>query len=104
MRRGEIWWADLPKPSGRRPVALLSRDDAYRVRSAVTVAEVTTTVRNIPVEVLLSEKDGMPKACAINLDNIITINKALLKERICALSEDNIEAVSKAIKFALDLD
>ena len=54
MKRGEIWWANLPTPVGRRPVLLLSRNKAYEVRNAVTVAEITTTIRNIPVEVKLT--------------------------------------------------
>jgi mRNA-degrading endonuclease toxin of MazEF toxin-antitoxin module len=41
MKRGEVWWADLPAPVGRRPVLLLSRDRAYAVRNAVTVAFLT---------------------------------------------------------------
>jgi len=49
MRRGEIWWAELSLPIGRRPVLLLSRDEAYAVRNAVTVAKVTSTIRGIPV-------------------------------------------------------
>lgn len=51
MQRGEVWGADLPAPVSRRPVLLLSRNRAYTVRNAVTVAFVTTTIRNIPVEV-----------------------------------------------------
>ncbi len=104
MKRGEIWWADLPRPIGRRPVVLLSRDEAYKVRNAVTVAEMTTTIRNIPVEVPLGKEDGLAKKCIINLDTIITIRKALLRERICLLREEKIESINKAIKFALALD
>jgi len=85
MRRGEVWWATLPPPIGRRPVLLLSRDEAYRVRTAVTVAEVTTTVRQIPVEVPLGKEDGMPKSCVANLDTLLTIRKELLLERILFL-------------------
>jgi len=48
MRRGEVWWADLPLPVGRRPVVLLSRNEAYQVRDNVTVAPVTTRIRVIP--------------------------------------------------------
>ena len=53
MERGEVWWADLPKPVGRRPVVILSRNRAIQVRDYVAVAEVTTTIRHIPVEVKL---------------------------------------------------
>lgn len=104
MRRGEVWWAEQPQPIGRRPVVLLSRDEAYEVRNAVTVAQVTTTIRNIPVEVLLEEKDGLPKKCVVNLDTIATVRKAILTERICSLRSDKIEQINKAIKFALALE
>jgi len=103
MRRGEVWWADLPSPIGRRPVVLLSRDEAYAVRNAVTVAEVTTTIRGIPVEVTLGPEDGLPKKCVVNLDTIVTIRKELLIERISMLRSEKIEKIDNAIKFALFL-
>lgn len=104
MKRGEVWWADLPKPVGRRPVVLLSRDEAYGVRNAVTVAEVTINIRNIPVEVQLGKEDGLPKRCVVNLDTIITIRKVLLLTRICSLNQERISAINDAIRFALALD
>lgn len=104
MRRGEVWWAEQPEPIGRRPVILLSRDEAYEVRNAVTVAQITTTIRNIPVEVLLDEKDGLPQKCVINLDTISTVRKAILTKRICSLRSDKINQINKAIKFALALE
>jgi mRNA interferase MazF len=103
MRRGEVWWADLPLPVGRRPVVLLSRDEAYAVRNAVTVAEVTSTIRGIPVEVELGPDDGLPKKCVVNLDTIVTIRKDLLIERIAILRDEKIEQLNSAIKFALSL-
>ncbi len=103
MRRGEIWWANLPSPVGKRPVILLSRDKAYEVRNAVTVAEVTTTIRNIPVEVRLTKADGMPKECVVNLDTIITIPKNLVVEYITILNIKKIEEINEAIRFALDI-
>ena len=104
MKRGEVWWADLPRPIGRRPVLLLSRDEAYNVRNAVTVGEITTTIRGIPVEVILEKEDGLPKKCVVNLDTIITIRKTFLKEYICYLSQEKINAVNQAVRFALGLD
>ena len=103
MRRGEIWWADLPLPIGKRPALLLSRDSAYKVRTSVTVAMVTRTIRGIPVEVLLGPEDGMPAECAVNLDNILTIPKSRLRQRITTLPSTKMTAVAKAIIFALDL-
>ena len=103
MRRGEVWWAELPLPIGRRPVVLLSRDEAYSVRNAVTAAEVTSTKRGIPVEASLGPEDGLPKKCVVNLDTIVTIRKELLIERITILGDEKIEEINTAIKFALSL-
>ena len=103
MQRGEIWWAELPAPAGRRPVLLLSRDSAYKVRTSVTVAVITRTIRKIPVEVSLDKTDGMPSRCVINLDEILTIPNYILKDRIVSLSAEKMAAVDKAISFALDL-
>jgi len=103
MQRGEVWWANLPKPIGRHPVVLLSRDEAYLVRSSVTVAEITTTIRDIPVEVPLDISDGLSKKCVANLDSVITIPKNLLKSHITTLSPEKVEKINEAIKFALDL-
>lgn len=103
MRRGEVWWAELPSPVGKRPVLLLSRDSAYSVRTSVTVAIVTRTVRNIPVEVLLGQEDGMPAKCVVNLDDILTIPMSKLTDRITTLPMEKMNEVVKAISFALDL-
>ena len=104
MRRGEIWWANLPSPVGRRPVLLLSRDTAYQVRTSLTVAAITRTIRHIPVEVSLEVEDSMPENCVVNLDEIITIPKSLLTEPITTLSSQKMVLISRAISFALDLD
>lgn len=104
MKRGEVWWANLPAPIGKRPVVLLSRDEAYAVRNAVTVAEVTRTIRGIPVEVPLGVEDGLPKKCVANLDTIMTIRKELLTERITLLKSHKTDQLKKALKFALDIE
>jgi len=98
-----VWWGEFPAPIGRRPVVLLSRDSAYRVRSAATVAPVTRTIRNIPVEVALDENDGLPSRCVANLDDIATIPKTLIRRRIAVLSAEKMQEVEAAIRFALEL-
>jgi mRNA interferase MazF len=103
VKRGEVWWADLPAPVGRRPVLLLSRDRAYAVRNAVTVAFLTTTIRGIAVEVRLTRADGVPKECVVNLDLINTIAKSHLSSRICVLSDVKLDEVAAALRFALDV-
>ena len=104
MRRGEVWWAELPPPAGPRPVLLLSRDEAYRVRRLVTVAPLTTRIRRIPVEVPLGPADGLPKTCVANLDSLVTIPKARLDRRIASLGQSKLRAVEEALRFALGMD
>lgn len=104
MRRGEIWWANLPSPIGRRPVLLISRDSAYKVRTSITAAVITRTIRHIPVEVVLDTEDAMAAKSVVNLDNIITIPKALLTERITELSSNKMAQVNSAILFALGIE
>lgn len=104
MRRGEVWWANLPQPSGRRPVLLLSRDAAYEKRTSITVAPITRTSRGIPVEVPLDQGDGMPVPCVVNTDNLMTVPKTLMQERVSILSRGKMSQVARAIVFALDLE
>jgi len=103
MKRGEVWWADIPQPIGRRPVVLLSRNAAYAVRSSVTVAPITRTVHEIPVEVRLGPEEGLPKDCVANLDNIVTVSKKRLDRNLTTLSPEKMRSIEQAIKFALDL-
>ncbi len=103
MKRGEIWWARLPNPAGKRPVVLISRDSAYTIRTNITVAEVSTVVRGIPSEVPLSKRDGMPKKCAANADNILTIPKIWLESRITALTPEKVAALDASLSFSLGL-
>lgn len=103
MRRGEVWWADLPAPAGRRPVVLLSRNEAYAVRELVTVAPVSTRVRHIPTEVPLGPAEGLPKRCVVNLDTITTIPRRILSQPIGPLPPEKLAAVEHALMFALGL-
>jgi mRNA interferase MazF len=103
VKRGEVWWADLELPIGRRPVVLISRDTVYRVRAKVTIAPVTTRIRGIPTEVELGPEDGLPRRCVADCDSLVTIPKAWLKQQITLLSAEKIRKLNEAIKFALDL-
>lgn len=103
MRRGEIWWASLPVPSGRRPVLLVSRNAAYVARSKVTVVEITTRVRGIETEIVLGRREGLPKACCANADNVVTIDKAWLEGRVGALGSEKMVSLDRALALALGL-
>lgn len=104
MQRGEIWWADFPKPIGRRPVLLLSRNRAIQVRTNVIVAQVTTTIRDLPVEIPLGSAEGLPKRCVANCDVLMTVPKRVLAARAGLLNPEKLSAVRSALSFALGLD
>ena len=104
MHRGEVWWANLPKPAGQRPVLLLTRDEAIGIRDCLTVAHITTRIRHISTEVALKKDNGLPKDCVVNLDVINTVDKKHLTTFVARLSEEKLRAVENALKFALDLE
>ncbi|MBX3271127.1 MAG: type II toxin-antitoxin system PemK/MazF family toxin [Sandaracinaceae bacterium] len=101
MRRGEVWWAEVDK---RRPVVLLSRDEAYAVRAMVIVAPVSTTLRGFAVEVRLGRREGLPRACVVSCDWLVTLPKGRLVERAGALSAAKVAQLDDALRFALGLD
>jgi mRNA-degrading endonuclease toxin of MazEF toxin-antitoxin module len=103
MKRGEVWWAHLLGPAGRRPVLILSRDSMPQGRGEITVAYCTTTIRHRPFDVLLTPKDGMPSVGVVNLDSINTIPKRYMRYRLCALSAVKMLEVKAALFEALDL-
>jgi mRNA interferase MazF len=104
MRRGEVRWYTFKEPDKRRPVLILTRNSAIGFLNALTVAPITTTIRDIPSEVLLTPADGLLTDCAANMDNIQTIPKHRLGSVIAYLSSERMEEVNRAIAFALGLD
>jgi mRNA interferase MazF len=104
LNQYELWWADLPAPIGRRPVLLLSRNQAYRILKRVTVAEITTTIRNIPVEVELGPDEGLTRASVANVDNLHAVAISRLSSKIGELSEERAWEVERALGYAFDID
>jgi len=103
MKRGEIRWYKFKAPDKRRPVLVLTRDSVLEYLGEVTVAPITSTVRDIPSEIFLSKQDGMPKDCAINFDHIQTVSKRKIGTLLTTLSAEKLEQVSEAVLFSLDL-
>lgn len=101
MKRGEIRWYKFVEPDKKRPVVVLTRDSIMRFLGEVTVAPITSIIRNIPSEVLLSTDDGMPKNCAVNLDHIQTVSKSKIGSLITTLSQEKISELRSALLFAL---
>jgi mRNA interferase MazF len=104
MKRGEIRWYRFMPPDKKRPVLIVTRNSILEYLGEVTIAPVTTTVRNIPSEVLLSESDGMPQDCAVNCDHLQTVSKGKIGSLIASLPPSKLIDVGRAIRFALDLN
>jgi len=103
MKRGEIRWYKFKSPDKRRPVVILTRDSILEYLGEVTIAPITSTIRDIPSEVLLTQEDSMRKNCVINCDHIQTVSKSKIGSAITTLSQDKLKKLSKAIWFALNL-
>ena len=104
MRRGDIWWAELPPPWRPRPVVLVSRGPAYGVLTWVVAAPLTTRVREMPSAVLVTpEADGVAQRCIVNVDNLSTVRVDWLRQFVTHLSAERMAEVDRAIHFALGL-
>ena len=101
MKRGEIRWYRFQAPDKRRPVVILTRDSMLAYLGEVTVAPITSTVRDIPSEVALGPDDGLPRACAINLDHIQTVATDRLGGVIATLPAVRMAEIRDALLFAL---
>ncbi len=99
MNRGEIWWFEHPR-RGRRPVLVLTRQEAIPVLTRIVVAPATTRIRGIDSELPLDREDGMPQPCVINFDNLFYVSKALLTDRITALSVPRLREMCQALRIA----
>jgi mRNA interferase MazF len=93
MRKGEVRWYRFSKPDKRRPVVILTRDSGLEFLGEVTVAPITSTIRDIPSEVILGLEDGMPQDCAVNLDHIQTVSKGKVGPLITTLSSRKLQEV-----------
>ncbi len=105
MNQGDVYWYTFRAPDKRRPVLILTRNSVIPFLTAVTIAPLTTTIRGIPSEVLLTpDEDGVPADCAVSADNLQTIRKAGLGTYITHLSPERMREVRAAIEFSLGFD
>jgi mRNA interferase MazF len=103
VTRGDICWADLSE-GGRRPVLILTRAEAIPVLRRVIVAPLTRTIREIPTEVRLGKKDGMPDECVVSFDNLQVASRQRLGDPITSLSGKRMHEVCRALAIASGCD
>ncbi len=101
MNRGEIWLAQVGRK--RRPVLILTRSAVLDARALVTVAEITTSMRGLAVEVPLDHAElGLDQESAVNCDGLHTVPQTMLTEFVAETSPATMKGVCAAVSYALD--
>jgi len=101
LNRGDVHLCQFPSPDKQRPVLILSRDSAIGHLSTVTVAPITSTVRDVPSEVILDVGDGMKGRCAVNLHHVVTVSQERLARRVASLTDERMREICAALRFSL---
>jgi mRNA interferase MazF len=104
VNRGDVYLCRFAPPGKQRPVLILTRDSAAGHLSTATVAPITSTVRDVPSEVILDVEDGMKGRCAGNLHNVVTLSQERLGKRVARLSDGRLQEVCEALRFSLGCD
>lgn len=104
VARGDIVWADLGPPTGRRPLCVLTRDAAIDVLTAITCAPVTRTVRGIRSEVEVGVEEGLPEPSVISCDTVMTAPKSLVEQPVGRLDLEARVRLDRALRYALDIE
>lgn len=104
IARGDIRLYQFPPPDKNRPVLVLTRDSAIPYLATATVAPITSTIRGVPSEVVITEEDGLKSPCAVNLHNAITVSQRRLGRRIAQLNAARMNQVCAALRFTLGCD
>lgn len=104
IARGDIRLYQFAPPDKKRPAVVLTRNSAIAYLSTVTVAPITSTIRGVPSEVILSEEDGMKTPCAVNLHNAVTVSQHRLGKRVAQLNSSRMNEICAALRFSLGCD
>lgn len=110
ISQGEVWWADLPAPTGsgpgfRRPVVVVQGDALNRSRIAtVLCVPLTSNLRwaNAPGNVALSPRlTGLPRDSVANVSQIVTLDRELLTELVWKLPRAKLELILAGVDVVL---
>jgi mRNA interferase MazF len=110
MKRGEIWWASLPEPTGsgpglRRPVLVIQSNPFNESRIATVIVAVVTSnlaLADAPGNVRLNKSEsGLPKPSVVNVSQVLTVDRSILTERVKALPSSVIQRVNEGLRLAI---
>lgn len=112
MKRGEVWWATLPPPSGsgpgfRRPVLLIQSDPFNESRISTAIVAIITSnlaLAEAPGNIRIGKAEsGLSKPSVVNVSQVLTIDKALLTNRVRPLPPETMMRVDNGLRLALNL-
>ena len=108
MARG-IAWGDIrlitfDRPDKTRPALVLTRTVAIGFLNTLTVAPITKTIRDVPTELLLGEREGLKTPSVAKLDALQTVSKTRVGRYLGCVDPAQRGAIRRALLFALDLD
>ena len=112
MKRGEIWWASLPEPSGsepgyRRPVLIVQANEFNRSRISTTLAVAITSNLNLamaPGNVLVKARaSGLSKDSVVNVSQLVTVDRRFLTQKVKTLDQAVLDQVDDGLRLVLSL-
>jgi mRNA interferase MazF len=112
MKRGEVWWADMPEPSAsepgfRRPVLILQSNEFNQSRISTIIAAAISSNMNLglaPGNVTLSKKSaGLDRESVVNVSQLITLDKSFLNDRVGKISSTKMQAIEDGVRLVLAL-
>lgn len=101
IQRGEVRLYRFARPDRIRPVVVLTRQSSIPHLSSITVAPITSSVRDIASQVKLNESDGMKGPCAVDLHHVLSVPKSQAGRRVASLSPERLQQIGEALDFAL---
>ena len=110
MKRGEIWWASLPPPTGsgpgfRRPVVVVQSNPFNQSRIATVIVAVVTSnlaLASAPGNVRVGKSEsGLAKPSVVNVSQILTLDRILLTQRVRGLPADAMRQIDEGLRLAI---
>lgn len=104
VSRGEVWTYRFKEPDKRRPVVVLSRDEAIDALDTILVAPVTSTIRDVPSQVVIGASEGLDHESAVSLDHVQCVDRVKLIRRLGRLQPARMREVCAALAIATGCD
>jgi mRNA interferase MazF len=101
VAQGELWLLEAPNDK-RRPVLVVSRNEAIPALSSLVVAPVTSTIRTIPTCVPVGPGEGIDHDSVVTFDNMAAVPKRLLTVRLGTLGPSGLDVICSALRALAD--